>query len=299
MLDSAEKTLPNFLIVGAMKAGTSSIYNYLRQHPSIYMSPIKEPHYFSYDGIKVSRRQITTLVDYCALFRRAASDHAVGEASTTYLSSTVAAERIARYMPNVKLISILRDPVERAYSHYLMNVREGLEPSGGFYQAICDEEMGKVKNFRFRPAANYLGNGFYYRHLLRYLKLFDRSQIAIYLFEDFANDASSVLRDMFRFLGVDKAFVPDVSIKYNMSGIPKSRRFHSLLVPSPLKDAVKCVLPGVLQLQIARFLINVRNQNLVKQKLPEDVRRKVISLYQDDILNLQTIIGRDLSHWMV
>ncbi len=122
---------PNFLIIGALKAGTTSLFNYLMQHPQIYMSPVKEPKFFALVGeyLDPKKREIlgkcvVDIEEYRALFDNVTTEKAIGEASAIYLSSRRAPGRIQHYILNVKLIAILRDPVERAYSHFLHNVRK-------------------------------------------------------------------------------------------------------------------------------------------------------------------------------
>ena len=155
-------TMPNFLIIGANKAGTTSIYSYLKQHPQIYMSPVKEPMFFTLEGKNIDRtevsRQITLktavndIEDYQALFQGVSNEKAIGEASTAYLHCPWCAERIKQYIPDVKLIAILRDPIERAYSNYLMYVRWGLETLD-FPEAVRQEETMGNRNQETAHAA--------------------------------------------------------------------------------------------------------------------------------------------------
>ena len=122
-------TMPNFLIIGAMRAGTTSLYHYLKQHPQVYMSPVKEPRFFALEGEKpdpgrptderLMNHSITDIEAYRALFQAVSKETAIGEASPLYLYSPKAPERIRHYIPDAKLIAVLRDPVERAYSHFL------------------------------------------------------------------------------------------------------------------------------------------------------------------------------------
>ena len=159
-------TLPNFLIIGAMKSGTTSLYHYLKQHPQIYMSSIKEPNFFALEGSNldfngaegkeqiqrlIKRESIINIEEYRALFRRAAHETAIGEASPMYLYSPEAPYRIRYYVPEAKLITILRNPVERAYSAFLYMTRDGREPLG---------EANSLKHFkRKRVVCARVGSG--------------------------------------------------------------------------------------------------------------------------------------------
>ena len=130
--------MPNFLIIGAMKSGTTALYYYLEQHPQVYMSPVKEPNFFcseeNSDGDFATR-----LGAYQDLFRDVSGEKAIGEASHCYLYEPEAAARIQEYITDAKLIAVLRDPVDRAYSHFLHMVRNGSEPLTDFALALREE----------------------------------------------------------------------------------------------------------------------------------------------------------------
>lgn len=149
----SEKTmrLPNFLIIGAAKSGTSSLYRYLMEHPQVFMSPVKEPNFFALEGEQIDfsnpamaeqvlPKLATDLDAYRTLFQDVQHEQAIGEASSWYLHSTRAPVRIRRHIPEAKLIAILRNPAQRAYSGYRMNVRDGWEPCATFDDALQDQE---------------------------------------------------------------------------------------------------------------------------------------------------------------
>ena len=305
-------TMPNFLIIGAQKAGTTSLYQYLDQHPQIYMSPIKEPNFFATEGdIPDPRRpSVNDIEAYRELFRGVSHEKAVGEASPWYLYSQRAPGRIKHHVPDARLIAILRDPVERAYSQFLHFVRDGREPITDFSQALDREEMrvrenlaaGYVTGSRGASGA-YIGRGYYYAQLRRYFELFDEDQIKVFLSEDLRDDPTGTLQETFRFLGVDDGFVPVAEKNYNVSGIPKSRLLHTFLTkPHALKRFLrhlKVYLPPELRVHIADNLAYVRNRNFVEPpQLPLDARRRLVEVYREDILQLQELIGRDLSGWL-
>lgn len=296
-------TMPNFLIIGAMKAGTTAFYSYLKQHPEIYMSPVKEPNFFAFEGERmdfcapqdqkgINRTSITAIDSYRALFFGATSEKAIGEASHWYLYSPKAPGRIHHHVPEVKLIVLLRDPVERAYSQFLHFVRDGQEPLTDFARALQEEETRIRNNWAF---GRYASRGFYHAQLKRYLGTFDRSQIKIHLYEDFGTDPVGVLGDTFRFLGVDDAFVPEMSVRPNVSGVPNNRALHALLTrPERIKTILKPHLPpGLL-----RFAGDLRDRNLHKPQLAPEQRRRMVESYREDILKLQDLIDRDLSKWL-
>jgi hypothetical protein len=292
-------TLPDFLIIGAQKAGTTALYHYLKQHPQIYMSPVKEPHFFTYEGEKLDSqgpdrwltRPITKIAAYRALFQGVLNGMVVGEASPSYLYSSKAPERIWQYIPNVKLIAVLRHPVDRAYSNFLHCTQYVPEPLTDFAQALREEEARIRNNWSF--LWHYQQKGFYYVQLKRYFNLFERDQIKVYLYEDLKTNPVGVLQDIFWFLGVDQTFAPDVTTKHNVSGIPKNKVLHTLLMGlKPVITASKPLLP-------ARVRQYAKNQILDKPpSLSPEVRQQMLQVYREDILQLQGLIQRDLSSWL-
>ena len=296
-------TMPNFLIIGAAKTGTTSIYRYLKQHPQIYMSPAKEPRFFAFEGETFSfsgpgdekETAKTDLESYRTLFDGVEKETAIGEASTLYLWSQKATERIQHYIPNAKLIAVLRDPVERAYSNYLHLVNQNREPLTDFAVAIAQEEERIKKNWW--PFWYYKQQGFYYIQLQRYYAKFAQSQIKVYLYEDLKNDSLKMLQDIFQFLEVDDRFTPDLSQRVRQSRpIPKNKTLDGLMnKPNPLKSILKPLIPKVMRRQITT---NLKKRNLTKPKLLPSVRQQLVEAYREDILQLQDLIERDLSRWL-
>lgn len=301
-------TMPNFLIIGAAKAGTTALYSYLNQHPQIYMSPQKEPHFFAFEGEEVNfggtagdrewlnRAAITDFETYRKQFQAPSKQIAIGEASALYLYIPKAAERICHYIPDVKLIAILRNPVDRAYSAFLYQIRDALEPITDFAQALREEET-RIQN-NWVPIYYYQQMGFYYTQLKRYFDMFNREQIRVYLYEDFSTNPSSILQDIFRFLGVDDTFTPNMSVRHNVSGIPRNKILNEFLVkPHPIKSIFKPFLPENLRKAIIVSLKNRRNLDKPPRLSPE-LRKQIIEVYREDILKLEVLIQQDLSRWL-
>ena len=294
--------MPNFLVIGAAKAGTSSLYHYLKQHPQIYMSSEKEPRFFALEGEKlefggpaqgINQGSVTSLEAYCQLFEGVTDQIAIGEASTLYLSSPKAPQRIKHYLPNAKLIAVLRDPAERAFSSYMHLVRDGYETLS-FVEAL-EKEASRLQE-KWQPLWYYKQRGFYYEQLKRYFELFKPEQIKVYLYEDLAADSTAVVQDIAHFLEVDPNFTPELT-RENVSGIPKSRWLQNLFTKdNPIKLALKPLVPQQFRRGIAE---NVKKQNLgAKPTLSPEIRQQLITLYREDILNLQKLIDRDLSTWL-
>jgi len=295
-------TLPNFIILGAQKAGTTSLYQYLKQHPEVFMSPVKEPKFFNEDFEDGNRgepnsgslRGVSSLEEYRALFDGATNEKAVGEASPSYLYLPEVPTRIERYVPEAKLIATLRDPAERAYSSYLHQVRAGREPLD-FLGAIRDEERRVREGWHYRY--HYRGRSLYHAQLTRYHAVFSPERLQVHLYEDFREDPISVSQNMFRFLGVDDSFIPDTSLRHNVSGLPKSRAlFWFLKKPSPLRTALRTFVPKGLR---KNLFVSLRSRNLSKvPPMPEEARMDLIEAYREDVRRLQDLIGRDLSGWL-
>ncbi|MFL5496388.1 MAG: sulfotransferase family protein [Gemmatimonadales bacterium] len=299
-------TLPNFVLIGAAKSGTSSLFAYLGQHPDVFISPTKEPNFFALAGQQVTYRgpgdviinqaSVTRLADYQALFKGVKREAAVGEASNLYLYLPAAPEAIAHHLPDVRLIAILRDPAERAYSSYLHMRRDGREPCDSF-EAALEEEAARVSQ-NWEPLWHYTGLGFYHAQLREYYGRFPRERIAVYLYDDFEADPQRVVRELFTFLGVDPSFEPDMSVRHKVSGTPRSRALHAILTrPNPAKALAKRLMPTGLRGQLYGAVMQ-RNIREERHGLRDDTRRTLQRLYQADVQRLSQLIGRDLSRWL-
>ncbi|MFW6295650.1 MAG: sulfotransferase family protein [Halothece sp.] len=300
--------MPNFLIVGAPKSGTSSLYNYLNQHPQVAMSRVKEPHFFTFENKEIDfqgtgdlhrlRKVVTRLEDYEKLFEGVSNEVAIGEASTTYLESAYACDRIKHHIPEAKLIAILRNPVETAYASFLHLVRDGDETITDFGLALKEEEKRIQQNWG--KLWHYKHRGFYYVQVKQYFDNFHPEQLKIYRYEDFKNDPNKVLKDIFQFLGVDDTFTADMSARYNVSGMPKNPLINRLILKSnPLKTAIKLVVPETSRRRLSQKIKDWNFNNF--QRKPEmklEVRQQLVEDYQEDILKLQDLIQQDLSNWL-
>ena len=295
--------VPRFLIIGAYKSGTTALYRYLNQHPQVYMSPLKETNFFALEGLSpnyqgpgdaqapTNRLSLTRWDDYVAQFTAATPDQAIGEASPMYLYSPRAPERIQRYLPNAKLIAILRHPVERAYSNFLHLLRDGRERSHDFAQ-VWSQEDGRIAA-NWAPIWHWQNIGYYAAQLRRYFDRFSPEQIKVVMHEDLTQRPQTTFQEIFEFIGVDPQFLPDTSHRPNQSGIPKNRWVHGLvrrLVLAPLNATRQ---PALLDLSQ-----KLRNPLLYKPQLSPQLKAELTALYRQDIEQLQALIGRDLSHWL-
>jgi hypothetical protein len=300
-------TTPNFLILGAPKAGTTALYAYLSQHPQVYMSPHKEPNFFAFEGNPphytgpgdssgINRSSVTRLDAYRALFAGANGEVAVGEASPLYLQFPDAAHRIHHHVPDVKLIAILRNPVERAYSDFLYRRKNGNEPSDDPLVAFQSEDERLARGWS--PYFGYLQKGRYADHLERYFSLFARYQISVFLFEDLRNELDATLRRTFEFLGVDDAFRPDTSLRYSTSGVPRNAAVQRALNAAKKSRSLRATRQVLPTARMHRWYSIVQNRNLAPAPpMSGPVRAYLQDVFDPQIDRLASLLGRDLSHW--
>ena len=300
------RQLPNFLILGTAKAATSSLYVYLKQHPDIYLSSITELNFFAHEGRDLRFRGprdleyiwsdslVATYEDYCGQFENVAGETAVGEVSTHNLYSEQAPALIKHYLPNVKMIAMLRHPTDRAFSAFAHMVRDGREETDDFRTALT-REPARIRN-NWEPLWHYKSMGFYGAQLSRYLDAFDRDQIRVYIYDDFMAQPLAVMQDIYRFVGVDAAFVPDMSEKYNVSTIARSRRLQDMMMgKSRVRSALRSLVPASARSRIRDFIVQHNSRRL---RLAAEARRELTNDYKDDIGLLGSLLGRDLSHWV-
>lgn len=297
---------PNFLIIGAQKCGTTALYDALRQHPDIYMSPIKEPFYFVLNDApppyrvptqEYAQRLRYSWEEYTALFSAATHHRAIGEASALYLSSyqpAVTAAKIKSRLPEVRLIALLRHPVDRAYSAFQYYRFRGYEPCPDFASALAAESSRLDEDWC--PDLRHWRNGCYFANLKPYFERFPRQQIRVYLYEEWNQQPQTVLRDIFAFLGVDDKVMiepqrANITFSYRHIGL---QRF--LDKPNRPRHWLEQILRGRLR---AYVYAKLRRYN--RRKLPPlkaRTRRELTERYRSDITQLQTLIGRDLTHWL-
>ena len=295
-----ETTLPNFLIIGAAKAGTTALHAYLQQHPQIYMTPTKETNFFAFAGEEIDFQgpgdealkdfSITDWETYQAQFAQVTIEKAIGEACPSYLYYPQAATRIKQYLPDARLIVILRNPITRAYANFLHIVRDDRETHRDFALALQDEPNRIANNWEW--FWHYIQVGFYGKQLQHYYQIFASSQIQVYLYEDLKENAITTLQDIFFWLEVDDTFIPDIALRPNKSGMPKNKLIHQILTkPNPIKTLLKPLFP-------AKIRQKIQHQNLNTPKISQEVKQQLLDLYHADILQCQDLIDRDLSAWL-
>ena len=295
--------LPNFVVIGASRSGTTSLHDYLGQHPDVYVTPRKSPNYFvSADAQPerenahlqaMARQWIASRQDYESQFQGVSGERAVGDVSPVYMQSIYSAGRIRDALgADTKIIAILRNPADRAYAHYLGRRRDGLE-AGDDFDAIVDRELARSldKEIAF---GSYVGCGRYHHFLKPYFELFPAANIRVYLFDQLQDNPAALMRDLFAFLGVDSHFEVDASISRNRSGTIANPLLRSLWTGSVgMRTALRPYLPGWLR-HAARPLLELQVR---KTPLEDSSRRKILAAVRDDGVRLQQLLDMDLGHW--
>jgi hypothetical protein len=302
-------TMPNFLLIGAAKSGTDALSEHLSQHPQVYMSANKEPHFFVAEGqpeipyrgprdrdtITRLDSWVSTLEEYQALFEGVTTEQAIGEGSTWYIYDECAPVRIRRHMPHARIIAILRNPADRAYSAFTMMLRDGRETTADFSRALAMEDE-RVRD-GWEPLWHYLRMGFYHGQVKRYYDTFDPARVRVILYDDFLERPGEMMRDLFRFLQVDDGFEADTTRRLNVSAVPKNLAVQRFITgQNPIKAIARAVAPDDLRQRIKEKLVH---STLTKPApLAPELRQQLAGVYREDILRLQELIGRDLSRWL-
>jgi hypothetical protein len=309
--------LPNFFIVGAPKAATTSLYNYLDQHPEVYMSPMKEPNFFAAEirlehfesdlqpgiardalrlrdylsGPMVEKRFggiVTDWDDYLRLFANAKDENALGEASVCYLWSPTAPALIAKRIPDAKIIVMLRNPVDRAFSQYLHGC------SNGSIKCSFREHIDRNLSHRTGRLCVYypfLELGLYYEQLVRYFERFGKN-VWVGFYEDFKTSPRDVLESICKFMCVDPSFTPDTSRKHLESQIPRLPGI-AWLRRSGLWGAAARLAPPTLRPLVRRALM--RPPGAVTMNAAD--RQFLTAYYRDEVRRVSDLLGRDLDGW--
>jgi len=311
--------MPTFLIVGAVKAGTTSLHEYLQMHPEIFMSPVKEANYFSdadmlFEHFNVDYRQdininldkyldgpmekkvhiahVRTSEQYHKLFRDAHHAKAIGEVSNSYLYLPSTPSRIKSELPDVKIVMILRNPVERLYSQYLMNLKLGKIVERDLLKEIEEDKKKQIKGWGVSHL--YLEVGNYYEQVKRYYDNFPAENIKVILFDDFKKDATGVMKDLFAFLRVDANFEIDMTQRYNEAGMPRFGKLNYWLTQIGVYGLVKRIFSPVFKEKVKSLIYT--KDNIPKIKDAE--KSHLQDYYRNDIEQLSRLINKDLSNWL-
>jgi hypothetical protein len=284
----------DFLIIGTPKSGTTSLNDYLSQHPDIYLPRRKD------DGMFITHLPAEHPEAFCLWYQDIRDETLIGGAEVNLMYFPDTAERIYRYNPQMKLIAVLRNPIERAYSAYWYYVRLGWETSATFEEAIEREPVRGYSSVRDRSALTYLEHGYYYEQLARYFEYFPRSQVDIILSEDLRHDTQQTLVQVMTWLGVDpERGSIDLSVRSNESGAPKSRKFSQIIGSRHTwyHDVLRKVTSQRLRQTLAEKLIQLNTKPFEYPRMHPDTRANLAECFAPHNAQLAQLIGKDLSHW--
>jgi hypothetical protein len=284
---------PNFFIVGAMKAGTTSLYNYLKPVQGIYMSPNKEPHYFAAEDIpnSASRIVIRDKNKYLSLFANVKDEIAIGEASTNYLYSRNCPHRIHEVIPEAKIIIILRDPIQRAFSHYLFNVRNkhlGIHKIS-FIEAIKKDYGAKEKGIG--TSILYVEKGLYYEQVKRYFDLFGRKLVKVLIFEEFTKNRYEKVKEVLEFLDIDADPQKNIDETFHEFFLPRNPISHSIVASTKAAKLATLLPESTLKMNLRRYLLG---SSLDKPEISEEAKMFLADIFKDDVKHLESLLGRSL-----
>ena len=293
--------LPNLLIVGAAKSGTTSLHNYLKQHPEIFMSNHKEPHFLINKEIGENRipKGVKKLNEYSSLFDGSDTFKYRGESSAMYLQfPNIVIKNIKKYLEkDIKIIIMLRNPIDRAFSGYQHVKRFNVDEELTFKQAleVCEDRY--FKQTSLTPATRYIHIGMYYDFVKKFMHSFS-DQIHVIIYDDFITDTQNELSKVFSFLKVKKIDV-NITEKYMVGGWKWKNRFfkNTFMKKSFLKKIIKIIAP----FEFLRIFLNDLFKYLFTMpddKMDISVRKKLQNIYKNDVINLSKLLNRDLNFWI-
>lgn len=298
---------PNFFIVGQMKSGTTALHGFLNQHPEIFMSNFKEPHFFCSDfHLESDRHHGKRLFfdfrqesSYLQLFAKAKTEKIVGEATANYLYSRVAAEKIHNFNPDAKIIILLREPAQYLYSLHSHYVKFTEENEPNFATALALEEQrreGKGVSPRIMSPSFlfYSQRVKYYQQVKRYYDRFPAEQIKVIIYEEFKAENARIYREILEFLGVDSSFTP----KYAAVNVNKEVKFPAInnFVNRPL---IKHISKNLISQEFNEFVRDNIVEKLLwhqapKDSMPEELKLELMRKYQPEVVKISELIGVDL-----
>jgi hypothetical protein len=278
--------LPDFFIGGVPKAGTTALWRYLQEHPDVYMGVEKEPYFFTH-------RWDRGFDWYNGLYPSPNGAKRIGDGSVNLIYSTLAPARLHEHTPRAKLVFMLRNPIERAFSDYWFSTNQGLSP----YIKYSFSELIRAQEDPFR--ATFMGFGEYAAGMRRYTDALSRAQVKVLFHEDFQARTAAVVNDVFEYLDLPPAPV-QVETQHNVTRFPRFPRVYEQV--NKLKAQVREVLPENLYALTRPLRHAISSRMLSTDRVhratmtPED-REYLVRYYDQEISRVEDYTGRDLSSW--
>jgi len=278
---------PNFFVVGASKTGTTSLYAYLKDTPGVYMSPVKEPRYFNSNIPEPYLSRISDEAKYLKLFQDVKDEKAIGEASPTYLRDPASAELIHSVVPQARIIILLRDPIERAFSHYLMLMSQGIEKKS-FRETIQRSLDKRKKGITDYNAC--LDPGLYANQVRRFLGVFGPNQVKIIIFEEFIQDPKKIVKQVLEFLEIYSE-PPNIEKAYNVFSKPRGKISQYMLQSKGIAQLSSRIISSSLKWKLKE---NILLKKEAKPELSKDDKLLLENFYRNDMKDLETLLKTKL-----
>jgi hypothetical protein len=296
--------LPNFIVIGGQKCGSTYIHDELEEHPDVYLTPGETPYFQDPDYLE------TNIIDFEKLFDKAHNYRLVGIKRPDYLAKDECPARIKKHIPDAKLIVILRNPVSRAIAAYYHYIKGGFAPLRTFNEGMKEILNGNLKH-EFPRTDEIVEYGFYFKHLQKYFAHFDKQQIHIILLDDLKKDNLNIISQLYDFLGIDSGFMPQKSLNkkpqkviYSIDGLKLVSRVNQLNY-SYSSDKMRLypknkTLIGKVRLKAMNGITNFLASRIyvnTKPQANQELKQKLYNIYEQDIVQLEQLIKRDLSIW--
>lgn len=293
--------LPDFFVVGAPKCGTTTLHHWLRAHPALFLPEHKEPMYFcGYDGswrgpgaAIVWRKVVAELRDYQALFAAAPATARAGEASVDYLHEEAAARNIRAAIPQARIVAVLRQPVERAYSEHMHLVRDASDAPD--FETALEREPQRITE-RWIPMYHHVRRSRYHDAVRRYFELFGAESVRVLLYEDLLADPAGFLGAVHAHLGVEPRPPPDEAVLNPGRGVRRHWLNRLVVSPPPAVKKAAAVVPERLRATLRDAAV-ASNRAPAPPLAPEVARRVFERYFRADVEALESLLGRDLSAW--
>jgi Sulfotransferase family len=299
-------TIPNFLVAGAARSGTTSITETLRAHPDVFVTQPKEPHYFAYagqpaaftgpgDDATVNKVAVTDREQYLALYPREHDYVALGDGSvSTLYYHEKAVPEITALNPAMRIIIVLRDPVERAFSSYQYLRARGFEPEEDFRVALREEPRRVQEGWQH--LWHYTGMSYYADAVQHFLEAFGRDQVGVWFYEEVTEGGGTQFANgLYEFLGLDPARVASAEVpRVNVSGEPRSKGLQTLIQTATRHESIRRLAKAVLPFGVRE---RIRGANLKSTGAPADVRQELAPKFRDDLRRLSEILDRPTPGW--
>ncbi|MEP6468453.1 MAG: sulfotransferase [Chloroflexota bacterium] len=287
---------PDLFIVGAPKCGTTSLYNYLQGHPEVFLAGVKEPQFFAGDRIVKRGMPFPDAMDrYLALFEDAGDAKKVGEASTSYLESPEAVERIREFAPDARIVAMLRNPVDMMHSLHGMRVAQGVEPKVDFADAMADEHtrpgfgtVGDQSSVRYRDRVRYADM------LPRWFDAFGRERVHVIITEELAAEPQQTFAHLLAFLELSPGYQPASFRHYNTSLRPRSVLLSRIVGRLPHR-AVPVSRLDRIAIACMRLLRRTNRRRLDRPPVSPALRERLRAEFAPDVTRLEALLGRDLA----